>query len=61
MGFLDRLLGRDKKTSGGDSSMQSEDMHQGQESMGRDTAPSTEPMAPANSDPPAESRTDDEM
>jgi hypothetical protein len=41
--------------------MQSEDMHQGQESMGGDTAPSTEPMAPANSDPPAESRTDDEM
>ena len=61
MGFLDRLLGRDKKTSGGDSSMQSEDMHQGQESMSGDTAPGTEPMAPADPDPPAEPRTDGEM
>ena len=40
MGWLDRLLGRDKKTSS-DSSMQSEGMHQGQESMGGDTAPGT--------------------
>ncbi len=61
MGFLDRLLGRDKKTSGGDSSMQSEGMHQGQESMGGDTPPSPEPMAPADPEPPTESRTDGEM
>jgi len=45
MGWLDKLLGRDKKTSS-DSSMQSEGMHQGQESMGGDTAPGTEPAQP---------------
>ena len=63
MGFLDRLLGRGKKTAGemtGDSSMQSEGMHQGQESMGGDTAPGTEPMAPADPEPPAQPRTDGE-
>jgi hypothetical protein len=60
MGFLDRLLGRDKKTSS-DSSMESEGMHQGQESMGGDKPPEAEPMAPADPEPPAESRTDGEM
>jgi hypothetical protein len=60
MGFLDKLLGRDKKTSD-DSSMQSEGMHQPQESMGGDNPPGTEPMAPPAHEPPAESRTDGEM
>jgi hypothetical protein len=61
MGFLDKLLGRDKKTSS-DSSMQSEGMHQGHESMGGDKAPGTEPpMAPPDPQPPTESRTDGEM
>ena len=61
MGFLDRLLGRDKKTSGDDSSMQSEGMHEGHESMSEDKARGTEPMPPADPQPPAESRTDGEM
>ena len=41
MGFLDKLLGRDKKASD-DSSMSSEGMHQPQESMGGDSAAGTE-------------------
>ena len=60
MGFLDKLLGRDKKSSD-DTSTQSEGMHQGPESMGADKTPETEPMAPADPEPPAESRTDGEM
>jgi hypothetical protein len=59
MGFLDKLLGRDKKASD-DSSMSSEGMHQPSESMGGDNAPGTEPMAPPAHETPAEPRTDGE-
>ena len=50
MGFLDKLLGRGKKTAGeamGDSSMQSEGMHQEQQGMAEDRAESAEEMAQA--------------
>jgi hypothetical protein len=67
MGFLDRLLGRSKKTDdqmmgdssmqGSDSSMQSEGMPQ--QGMGDDTSSSTEGMGGAGHenapDPPAQS------
>jgi uncharacterized protein YjbJ (UPF0337 family) len=48
MGFWDRLMGRGKKTAGevtGDSSMQSEGMHQEQQGMAEDRAESAEQMA----------------
>ena len=50
MGFLDKLLGRGKKTAGeamGDSSMQSEGMHQEQQGMAEDRAETAEEMAQA--------------
>jgi hypothetical protein len=50
MGFLDKLLGRDKKTDGetmGDSSMQSEAMNQPQQGMADDRPASGEEMPPA--------------
>jgi uncharacterized protein YjbJ (UPF0337 family) len=50
MGFLDRLLGRGKKTAGemtDDSSMKSEGMHQEQQGMAEDRAESAEEMAQA--------------
>jgi len=50
MGFLDRLLGRGKKTAGemtGDSSMKSEGMHQEQQGMAEDRAETAEEMAQA--------------
>jgi uncharacterized protein YjbJ (UPF0337 family) len=50
MGFLDKLLGRGKKTAGetmGDSSMQKEGMHQEQQGMAEDRAESAEDMAQA--------------
>ena len=48
MGFLDRLLGRDKKTAGemtDDSSMKSEGMHPEQQGMAEDRAETAEEMA----------------
>jgi uncharacterized protein YjbJ (UPF0337 family) len=57
MGFLDRLLGRGKKTAGemmGDSSMQSEGMHQEQQGMAEDRAASAEEMAQAERERAAE-------
>jgi uncharacterized protein YjbJ (UPF0337 family) len=57
MGFLDRLLGRGKKTAGemtGDSSMQSEGMHQEQQGMAEDRAQTAEEMAQAEREKAAE-------
>jgi uncharacterized protein YjbJ (UPF0337 family) len=57
MGFMDRLLGRGKKTAGemtGDSSMQSEGMHQEQQGMAEDRAESAEEMAQAEREKAAE-------
>jgi uncharacterized protein YjbJ (UPF0337 family) len=48
MSWLDKLLGRGKKTAGevtGDSSMKSEGMHQEQEGMAKERAESAEEMA----------------
>jgi uncharacterized protein YjbJ (UPF0337 family) len=48
MGFLDKLLGRSKKTAGDvmdDSSMRREGMHQEQQGMAEDRAASAEEMA----------------
>ena len=48
MGWLDKLLGRGKKAAGdvtGDSSMQSEGMHQEQQAMAEDRAQSAEETA----------------
>ena len=45
MGFLDKLLGRGKKTAGdmtGDASLQDEGMHQEQEGMAEDRAAEAE-------------------
>ena len=57
MGFLDKLLGRDKKTEGetmGDSSMQSEGMHQEQQGMAEDRAETAEEMAQSEREKAAE-------
>ena len=57
MGFLDKLLGRGKKTAGGmtgDSSMQSEGMHQEQQGMAEHRAASAEDMAQAERERAAE-------
>ena len=57
MGFLDRLLGRGKKTAGemtGDSSMQSEGMHQEQQGMAEDRAETAEEMAQSECEKAAE-------
>jgi uncharacterized protein YjbJ (UPF0337 family) len=57
MGFLDKLLGRGKKTAGdvmGDSSMKSEGMHQEQQGMAEDRAESAEEMAQAERERAAE-------
>jgi uncharacterized protein YjbJ (UPF0337 family) len=48
MSWLDKLLGRGKKTAGemtGDSSMKQEGMHQEQEGMAKERADSAEQMA----------------
>jgi uncharacterized protein YjbJ (UPF0337 family) len=48
MSWLDKLLGRGKKAAGdvtGDSSMQSEGMHQEQQGMAEERAESAEEMA----------------
>jgi uncharacterized protein YjbJ (UPF0337 family) len=57
MGFLDKLLGRGKKTAGdatGDSSMRREGMHQEQQAMAEDRAQSAEEMAQAERERAAE-------
>jgi uncharacterized protein YjbJ (UPF0337 family) len=57
MGFLDRLLGRDKKTAGemtDDSSMKSEGMHPEQQGMAEDRAETAEEMAQGERDKAAE-------
>jgi uncharacterized protein YjbJ (UPF0337 family) len=57
MGFLDKLLGRGKKTAGdmtGDSSMRSEGMHQEQQAMAEERAESAEDMAKAERERAAE-------
>jgi hypothetical protein len=57
MGFLDKLLGRGKKTADegmGDSSMQSEGMHQEQQGMAEDRAEGAEGMPQAEPERPAE-------
>ena len=57
MVFLDRLLGRGKKTAGemtGDSSMQSEGMHQEQQGMAEDRAETAEEMAQSEREKAAE-------
>jgi uncharacterized protein YjbJ (UPF0337 family) len=57
MGFLDKLLGRGKKTAGdvmGDSSMKSEGMHQEQQGMAEERAESAEEMAQAERERAAE-------
>ena len=57
MGFLDKLLGRDKKTAGemmGDSSMHSEGMHEEQQGMAEDRAASAEEMPRSEHEHPAE-------
>ena len=57
MGFLDKLLGRDKKTESemmGDSSMASEAMNQPQQGMADDRPASGEAMPPAEGEHQAE-------
>jgi len=57
MGFMDKLLGRGKKAAGdvtGDSSMQSEGMHQEQQAMAEDRAASAEEMAQSERERAAE-------
>jgi uncharacterized protein YjbJ (UPF0337 family) len=57
MGFMDKLLGRGKKTAGGmtgDSSMQREGMYQEQQGMAEDRAASAEEMAQAEREKAAE-------
>ena len=59
MSFLDKLLGRGKKTAGnltGDSSMRREGMHQEQEGMARERADSAEDMAQEERERAAEHR-----
>jgi uncharacterized protein YjbJ (UPF0337 family) len=63
MGFLDKLLGRSKKTAGdvmGDSSMRSEGMHQEQQGMAEDRAASAEEMAQSEREQAAEHRAERE-
>jgi uncharacterized protein YjbJ (UPF0337 family) len=57
MGWLDKLLGRSKKTAGdamGDTSMQQEGMHQEQQAMHEDRAESAEEMAQGEREQAAE-------
>jgi uncharacterized protein YjbJ (UPF0337 family) len=63
MGFLDKLLGRGKKTAGdvmGDSSMRHEGMHQEQQGMAEDRAASAEEMAQSEREQAAEHRAERE-
>ena len=57
MGFIDKLLGRSKKTEDdmmGDSSMQSEGMHEEKQGMADDRAEGAEGMTPAEGEKPPE-------
>jgi uncharacterized protein YjbJ (UPF0337 family) len=59
MGFLDKLLGRGKKTAGdlaGDSSMKREGMHQEREGMAEDRAGAAEDTAQQAREEAAEHR-----
>jgi uncharacterized protein YjbJ (UPF0337 family) len=59
MGFLDKLLGRGKKTTGdmtGDESMRREGMHQEQEGMAEDRASAAEDQAQGAREEAAEHR-----
>lgn len=61
MGWLDKLLGRGKKTAGdvtGDPSMRREGMHQEQEGMAKERAESAEQMAQAERERAAEHRSE---
>ena len=63
MGFMDKLLGRGKKAAGdmtGDSSMQSEGMHQEQQGMAEERAQSAEEMAQAEREHAAEHKAERE-
>jgi uncharacterized protein YjbJ (UPF0337 family) len=63
MGFLDKLLGRGKKTAGdltGDSSMRREGMHQEQQGMAEDRAASAEQMAQSEREQAAEHKAERE-
>jgi uncharacterized protein YjbJ (UPF0337 family) len=63
MGFMDKLLGRGKKAAGdmtGDSSMQSEGMHQEQQGMAEDRAKSAEEMAQTERESAAEHKAERE-
>jgi uncharacterized protein YjbJ (UPF0337 family) len=63
MGFMDKLFGRGKKAAGdltGDSSMQSEGMHQEQQGMAEDRAKSAEEMAQAEREHAAEHKAERE-
>ena len=63
MGFMDKLLGRGKKAAGdltGDSSMQSEGMHQEQQGMAEERAQSAEEMAQTEREHAAEHKAERE-
>ena len=63
MGWLDKLLGRGKKTAGevtGDSSMKQEGMHQEQAGMAEERADSAEEMAQEERERAAEHRAEQE-
>ena len=63
MSWLDKLLGRGKKTAGevtGDSSMKQEGMHQEQAGMAEERAESAEEMAQEERQRAAEHRADQE-
>jgi uncharacterized protein YjbJ (UPF0337 family) len=64
MGWLDKLLGRGKKTAGdvtGDASMRREGMHPEQEGMAEERAASAEDVAQAERERAAEHRTERDM
>jgi len=63
MSWLDKLLGRGKKTAGevtGDSSMKREGMHQEQEGMAKERAESAEQLAQEERERAAEHHTQQE-
>jgi uncharacterized protein YjbJ (UPF0337 family) len=64
MSFWDKLMGRGKKKAGdvmGDSSMQSEGMHQEREGMAESRAESAEDMAQSAREEAAEHRAERDM
>jgi len=63
MGFLDKLLGREKKAAGdvaGDASLRREGMHQEREGMAEDRASTAEDTAQAAREEAAEHRAERE-